>query len=74
MTNGKKRAKDPKRTEAIKYAYWNKWCPGGDPEKVLRSKGITNDEWYISGITNPGSENVTNTTPSELDNGITKAV
>ena len=67
MTNGKKRAKDPKRTKAIKYAYWNKW--GGDPSKVIRTKGITKDEWYITDITN-----VTNTTPSELDNTITKAV
>ena len=49
----------------MKFAYWNKW--GGDPKKVLRTKGITNDEWYISDITNPGPENVTNTTPSKLD-------
>ena len=62
-----KRTKDPKRTEAIKYAYWNKWCPGGDPEKVLRSKGITNDEWYISDITN-----VIKNTPTEFDFGITR--
>ena len=67
MTDKKKRTKDPKRTEAIKYAYWNKWCPGGDPSKVLRSKGITNDEWYISDI-----KNVIKNTPSELDNGITR--
>ena len=49
----------------MKMAYWNKW--GGDPKKVLRTKGITNDEWYISDITN-----VTNTTPSEFDFEITK--
>jgi len=66
MTNGKKRAKDPKRTEAIKYAYWNKWCPGGDPSQVVRSKGITKDPWTIT--------NVTNTTPEKFDNPITKAV
>ena len=63
MTEKKKRAKrTPEQRLAMKYAYWNKWCPGADPEKVLRSKGITNDEWYISDITN-----VTNTTPSKLD-------
>ena len=67
MTDKKKRVKDPKRTEAIKYAYWNKWCPGGDPSKVLRTKGITKDEWEIHDFTN-----VTNITPTELDNGITK--
>ena len=63
----KRRKKDPKRTIAIKYAYWNKWCPGGDPNKVIRTKGITKDEWYIMDITNATAENVTNTTPSELD-------
>ena len=68
MTEKKKRAKrTPEQRIAMKYAYWNKWCPGADPEKVLRSKGITNDEWCISDITN-----VTNTTPSEFDNGITR--
>ena len=67
MNDKKKRTKDPKRTEAIKYAYWNKWCPGGDPEKVLRTKGITKDEWEIHDITN-----VIKNTPSELDNGITR--
>jgi len=67
-----KKKRTPEQRQAMKYAYWNKWCPGGDPEKVLRSKGITNDEWYISDITNPGSENVTNTTPTEFDNGITR--
>ena len=61
-----KRTKDPKRTEAIKYAYWNKWCPGGDPSKVLRSKGITKDSWTIT--------NVTNTIPEKFDKPITKAV
>lgn len=63
MTDKKK---DTKRTIAIKYAYWNKWCPGGDPNKVIRTKGITNDIWDIT--------NVTNTTPAEFDNGITKVV
>ena len=66
MTDKKKRAKrtqDPKRKEAIKYAFWNKWG-GGDPDKVLRSKGIDyEDPWYVSDITS-----------SEFDNGITKAV
>ena len=65
--------KDPKRTEAIKYAFWNKWG-GGDPAKVIRTKGITKDEWYIQDITNTTPKNVTNTTPSEFDNGITKVV
>ena len=69
MNDKKKRTKDPKRTEAIKYAYWNKWCPGGDPSKVLRSKGITNDEWYISDITN-----VIKNTPKEFDFDLTKDV
>ena len=65
MANEKKRTKrTPEQRLAMKYAYWNKW--GGDPEKVLRSKGITNDEWYISDITN-----VIKNTPTELDNGIT---
>ena len=66
MANEKKRTKrTPEQRGAMKYAYWNKW--GGDPEKVLRTKGITNDEWYIQDITN-----VTNTTPSEFDFGITR--
>ena len=59
-----KRTKDPKRKEAIKYAFWNKW--GGDPSKVVRSKGITKDPWTIT--------NVTNTTPTKLDNAITNEV
>ena len=67
MTDKKKRAKrTPEQREAMKYAYWNKWCPGGDPNRVIRTKGITNDIWDIT--------NVTNTTPSEFDNTITKAV
>ena len=68
----KRQKKDPKRTLAIKYAYWNKW--GGDPNRVIRTKGITKDEWYIHDITNATPKNVTNTTPSEFDNGITKVV
>ena len=67
MTDRKKRAKrTPAQREAMKYAYWNKWCPGGDPNRVIRTKGITNDIWDIT--------NVTNTTPSEFDNTITKVV
>ena len=46
-----KTKKTPAQKEAMKFAYWNKWCPGGSPDKVLRTKGITNDEWYISDIT-----------------------
>ena len=57
-----KAKRTPEQREAIKYAFWNKWG-GGDPNKVIRTKGITNDPW-----------NVTNTTPSELDNTITKGV
>ena len=70
----KRQKKDPKRTLAIKYAYWNKWCPGGDPNKVIRTKGITKDIWYVEDITNPAPENVGNVTPAELDNTITKVV
>ena len=66
MTEKKKRAKrTPEQRIAMKYAYWNKWCPGGDPEKVLRTKGITNDVW--STITN-----VTNITFDEFDNATGK--
>ena len=65
MTDKKKRAKrTPAQREAMKYAYWNKWCPGGSPDKVLRTNKIDyEDPWYVSKIT-----------PSELDNTITKAV
>ena len=70
----KKNGKKTTRTLAVKYAYWNKWCPGGDPNKVIRSKGITKDEWYITDITNPTPENVGNVTPPGLDNTITKVV
>ena len=59
-----KKRRTPEQREAIKWAYWNKWCPGGDPEKVLRTKGITNDVWYKSDITN-----VTNLTFDKFDNG-----
>ncbi len=52
-TMAKKKNRTPEEREAMKRAYWNKWCPGGDPEKVLRSKGITNDVWYnITDVTN----------------------
>ena len=63
----KRTKRTPEQRIAIKFAYWNKW--GGDPEKVLRTKGITNDEWYIQDITN-----VTNNTPKKFDNTIMKAV
>ena len=65
MTDKKKRAKrTPEQRLAMKYAYWNKWCPGGDPEKVLRSKEIDyEDPWYVREITSP-----------EFDNTITKVV
>ena len=65
MTDKKKRAKrTPAQREAMKYAYWNKWCPGGSPDRVLRSNKIDyEDPWYVRDIT-----------PSEFDNGITKVV
>jgi hypothetical protein len=65
MTSKKKRAKrTPAQREAMKYAYWNKWCPGGSPDKVLRTNKIDyEDPWYVSKIT-----------PSELDGTITKVV
>ena len=51
MTDKKKRAKrTPAQREAIKYAYWNKWCPGGNPNKVIRTKGITNDVWNVTPV------------------------
>ena len=58
MTDKKKRTKrTPEERLAMKYAYWNKYCPGGDPEKVLRSNKIDyEDPWYV-----------TNATPQELD-------
>jgi len=65
--------KSEKERTAIKYAFWNKWG-GGDPSKVIRTKGITKDSWYIQDITNATPENVTNTTPSEFDNTLTKGV
>ena len=60
-----KKKRTPEQREAVKRAYWNKWCPGGDPEKVLRTKGITNDVW--STITN-----VTNITFDRFDNATGK--
>jgi hypothetical protein len=54
--------KETKRTIAIKYAFWNKWG-GGDPSKVERTKGYYEGPWNVGKVT-----------PSELDNGITKAV
>ena len=68
MANEKKRTKrTPEQREAMKFAYWNKWCPGGDPNKVIRTKGITKDEWEIHDITN-----VIKNTPTEFDFGITR--
>ena len=59
----KRQKKDPKRTIAIQYAFWNKWA-GTKPVEVLRTKGIDyEDPWYVTDIT-----------PSELDNTITKVV
>ena len=53
--------KSEKERTAIKYAFWNKWA-GTKPAEVIRTKGITNDPW----------NSVTNTTPSEIDNGLRK--
>jgi hypothetical protein len=59
----KRQKKDPKRTEAIKFAFWNKWA-GTKPVEVLRSKGIDYENpWYVRDITSP-----------EFDKGITKVV
>ncbi len=59
MTDKKKRTKrTPEQREAMKFAYWNKWG-GGDPNKVIRTKGITKDEWYIQDIMNPCDESHT---------------
>ena len=56
MTDKKKRTKrTPEQQLAMKFAYWNKWG-GGDPDKVIRTKGITKDEWYIQDITKPCDE------------------
>ena len=53
----------PKKTQkertAMMYAFWNKFG-GGDPTKVIRTKGITKDAW-----TTP--ENVTKVTPDKTD-------
>jgi len=68
-----KKKRTPAQREAIKYAFWNKWG-GGDPNKAIRTKGITKDAWYIEEITNATPQNVTNTTPSELDFDLTKGV
>ena len=64
MTDKKKRAKrTPAQREAMKFAYWNKWA-GTKPATVLRTKEIDyEDPWYV-----------TNITPEEFDNGITKVV
>lgn len=45
-----KTKRTPAQKEAMKFAYWQKWA-GTMPATVLRTKGITNDEWYISDIT-----------------------
>lgn len=56
----------PKKSQAertrIKYAFWNKWA-GTAPATVIRTKGITNDPWYVTEVT-----------PSEVDNTFTKGV
>ena len=54
----KKTKRTPEQREAMKFAYWNKWA-GTKPATVIRTKGITKDEWYISDITNPCDEDHT---------------
>ena len=62
-TMAKKKNRTPEQREAMKRAYWDKWCPGGDPEKVLRTKGITNDVWYtITDVTNLTFDKIDNAT------------
>lgn len=62
----------PKKTQkertAMMYAFWNKFG-GGDPTKVIRTKGITKDAWYIRDIsdTSPTRKNVTKVTPDKTD-------
>ena len=59
----KKAKRTPQQREAMKFAYWNKWA-GTKPVEVLRSNKIDyEDPWYVTDIT-----------PSELDETITKAV
>ena len=41
-----KKKRTPEQREAIKKAYWKKW--GGDPNRIIRTKGITNDVWNIT--------------------------
>ena len=66
--------KSEKERTAIMYAYWNKWA-GTKPAKVIRTKGITKDEWYIRDISpSEARKNVTEVTPSELDSTLTKGV
>lgn len=45
-----KTKRTPAQKEAMKFAYWQKWA-GTMPATVIRTKGITNDEWYNSDIT-----------------------
>ena len=54
--------RDPKRTIAIKYAFWNKWA-GTKPVEVERTKGYYEGPWSVGKVT-----------PAGLDNGITKVV
>ena len=56
-----KKNRTPEQREAMRVAYWQKWA-GTMPATVIRTKGITNDEWYISDITN-----VTEITPDNSD-------
>lgn len=66
--------KSEKERTAIKYAFWNKWA-GTKPATVIRTKGITKDAWYIQDISpSEARKNVTEVTPSELDNPFTKGV
>ena len=62
---GKKRT--PEQREAMKFAYWNKWCPGGDPNKVKRTKGIEPSPWDTEKKDYESITNVMEITFSPLD-------
>ena len=40
-----KNKRTPEQRQAMKFAYWNKWCPGADPNRVKRTKGIEQTVW-----------------------------
>jgi hypothetical protein len=56
-----KTKRTPAQREAMRIAYWQKWA-GTMPATVIRTKGITNDEWYITNVTEitPDKSDITN--------------